>query len=716
MDSNVSSSACGAFDYIARLTEHLSSLFENSADAHTPLSVESLVHIASAVCDYIDKNNLPVPVPTEILTNGGMNAIDNDGNTLSSTHPSCFRSLVLINEALNSRYKGVLAAFTSLVNDLIGCRDDFHGISASKVKFTLFPKLLWQEIYREQIMTEVQKIIDAKVSEECSQEYLEHKLPEMMEWLDGEILPLTDVLFASARALMKNRVRKLMHLSFATLRGNELFDIVAEFPDSYPGVVELKETATASNSINEIARRFRAEVECRLLHIGASTSQILDMYISMVRVLRILDNSDLILDYITQPVKKYLHKRKDTVRKIVSSLTDSKDSELYGELRKGGSLEYGADSDDEDGGPGKDWMPKKRNEELVVSRVPSGQDVLAMLVSIYGSTDLFVAEYRSILAEKLFANVSYYSDAEVATLELLKIRFGEESLHNCEVMLRDLEDSKRVNNATASHLEKNKPQDDEETNTKHEVRVDCLLVSDYYWPPLQTDHFKHHEMAQKYIDEYENAYAELKKPRKLENAPQLGIVDLDLDFDDGTTRTFSVTPVQATLIMHLSDSGKMRLSDLSIACELDEEEIDQKMSYWVAKGVIRKETIVDDIGMSSDYYEVIETQTTNAARDLDEDDEEDEEFADDMTVDPELQDKEALASMEKYIMGLLTNQDNMTVERIHSMLKMLYSGSSDDVMTRLGMNIVSLSKFLGTMVEAEKIDFVDNVYRKHVNR
>ena len=99
------------------------------------------------------------------------------------------------------------------------------------------------------------------------------------------------------------------------------------------------------------------------------------------------------------------------------------------------------------------------------------------------------------------------------------------------------------------------------------------------------------------------------------------------------------------------------------------------MSYWVAKGVIRKETIVDDVGMSSDYYEVIETQTTNAARDLDEDDEEDEEFADDMTVDPELQDKEALASMEKYIMGLLTNQDNMTVERIHSMLKMLYSGS-----------------------------------------
>ena len=205
-------------------------------------------------------------------------------------------------------------------------------------------------------------------------------------------------------------------------------------------------------------------LERRLLHLGASTSQILDMYISMVQVLRLLDSSDLLLDYAAQPIRKYLLKRKDTVRKIVSSLTDSKDSELHGELRKGGSLEYGADSDDEDGGPGKDWQPKKKNKDLVVSRLPSGQDVLAMLVSIYGSTDLFVSEYRSILAEKLFSNVNYISDTEVATLELLKIRFGEESLHNCEVMLRDLEDSKRINNAIASYLEKNKSEEVEEAH------------------------------------------------------------------------------------------------------------------------------------------------------------------------------------------------------------------------------------------------------------
>ena len=51
-----------------------------------------------------------------------------------------------------------------------------------------------------------------------------------------------------------------------------------------------------------------------------------------------------------------------------------------------------------------------------------GLDILALLVSIYGSSDLFIVEYRSLLAEKLLANLKYLTDQEVANLELLKIR------------------------------------------------------------------------------------------------------------------------------------------------------------------------------------------------------------------------------------------------------------------------------------------------------
>jgi hypothetical protein len=37
-------------------------------------------------------------------------------------------------------------------------------------------------------------------------------------------------------------------------------------------------------------------------------------------------------------------------------------------------------------------------------------------------------------------------------------RFGEESLHSCEVMLKDVEDSKRANNAIFSELSRRAPQ------------------------------------------------------------------------------------------------------------------------------------------------------------------------------------------------------------------------------------------------------------------
>ena len=37
-------------------------------------------------------------------------------------------------------------------------------------------------------------------------------------------------------------------------------------------------------------------------------------------------------------------------------------------------------------------------------------------------------------------------------LYLCEVRFGEESLHSCEVMLKDIEDSRRANNAVHSEL------------------------------------------------------------------------------------------------------------------------------------------------------------------------------------------------------------------------------------------------------------------------
>lgn len=76
-------------------------------------------------------------------------------------------------------------------------------------------------------------------------------------------------------------------------------------------------------------------------------------------------------------------------------------------------------------------------------------DIVPMLVNIYGSKSLFVKEYRKLLSDRLLLNLHYDTEEEIRNLEFLKIRFGENELHNCEVMLKDVADSKRIN----SHLQ-----------------------------------------------------------------------------------------------------------------------------------------------------------------------------------------------------------------------------------------------------------------------
>lgn len=97
------------------------------------------------------------------------------------------------------------------------------------------------------------------------------------------------------------------------------------------------------------------------------------------------------------------------------------------------------------------WVPRPV-EAAVSGRAAArssggGGDLLGVLVGIYGSREVFVQEYRALLAERLLTRADYGADREIETLELLKLRFGEAPLHVCEVMLKDLADSRRLDAA-----------------------------------------------------------------------------------------------------------------------------------------------------------------------------------------------------------------------------------------------------------------------------
>lgn len=647
-----------------------------------------------------------------------------------------------------------------------------------------FHNLGWVQLYSREMMEAVHEEIGKHVKRECQGEFEEKLIPDLQLWLQDTMLPFAKMLAyspvlseiggvsASTLAGMLESEDESERLeqslwptlamsalrSFSLLRATELSDIIMEFPDSIVAVKELRDAIAASDTLGEVGKVFRPIISRRLLHVGASTSQILDMYVSMIKTLRVVDGSDLLLNYVTMPVRAYLLTRKDTVRCVVQALHEGKGSDLHGELRRGRSLEYGPDEDDEDGGAGVDWNPRKRQLDLQVSGEKGrGLDILALLISIYGSTDLFVKDYRTVLADKLVSNLSYRADQEVATLELLKIRFGEAALHGCEVMLKDLEDSRRLNVALTRSMEKEKHREMSTGGAAQEdCWVDCTVVSDFYWPSFSAEEFKLHPTVEAQMSRFCDTYADVKKPRKLTLVPNSGVVHLDLDFEDGSCREFACSPLQATVMMNIADADSsaagadgdegISAEAIALACELDEEELGAPLSYWIGRGVIKTQR--DSSGQTR--YSVIEEQAERAALDAKKKGKEqgpssssgetqedggtggsdsDSDDADDSALmdeddgndahDQQLAasamaaaaDKAAMALYKQYVVNIVTSHGSMTLDRIHTMLKLLASGDSGG--DKFDMNVLQLKRFLQTLVDADTLVDDDGTYSLH---
>ena len=137
------------------------------------------------------------------------------------------------------------------------------------------------------------------------------------------------------------------------------------------------------------------------------------------------------------------------------------------------------------------YFDEKKEKKIIICKKyfrpdrKRSSDIISMLVNIYGSKELFVNEYRTLLSNRLLNpnqfQFTYDTDKEIRNLELLKLRFGEASLHQCEVMLKDIGDSKRINNLLHSD-------EDGSTNIKFtEWPVNSIIVSAQFWPPFKSE-------------------------------------------------------------------------------------------------------------------------------------------------------------------------------------------------------------------------------------
>lgn len=112
-----------------------------------------------------------------------------------------------------------------------------------------------------------------------------------------------------------------------------------EYPDSEPAVEDLRICLQKTDLRQHLTQKLQRALETRLLHPGVNTPDILTAYVAAIRALRTLDPSGVLLDTVTQPVRQYLRWRDDTVRCVVTSLTEEGPSDLAEELSRGEALQ-----------------------------------------------------------------------------------------------------------------------------------------------------------------------------------------------------------------------------------------------------------------------------------------------------------------------------------------------------------------------------------------
>ncbi|GBG30278.1 Anaphase-promoting complex subunit 2 [Hondaea fermentalgiana] len=583
--------------------------------------------------------------------------------------------------------------------------------------------LEWFLLIEEPLSDILCKSTEKNISRVCKGKFEYNLLGRVRAWLDSVALAWLQELLQVCLAdpvvckekFAQYRARLEFHVfeTLCDLRMAEVFDIITEFPESSPALEDLKDCLARTHQHRDLVLSLRQAFASRLLHPGANTAQILDVYIATIKALRLVDTSGVLLEAISEPIKSYLRKREDTVRCIVTSLTDDSNSELFEELGRETEIrpiahdydESDNEDPDEENARGADpeaWTPDPiEADPRKTSRSRRSNDILSMLVHIYGSKELFVNEYRLMLADKLLSSLEFDAEREVRNLELLKLRFGESSMTSCEIMVKDIEESKRINTNIGTTLAgktllreaaRSYPNIDLQT-------METTIISKQFWPTLHGDEINLHPLVKQRMEAIAHEYSVLKNPRQLNWKTNLGMVELELEFDDDQCKTFTVSPILANLIMYFGDKKTWNLPDLAREMDVDSDVVRKRMSYWVNAGVVRAERVP-----------LPEEVTYTAVDRLSEDHNGDEVNAEDddadRAVSADAQLAEEMKVYESFVRGMLNNYDALTLERIHNMLKMFVSTGEH----KYEKNINELEAFLDKLVKDEVLEVTNGSY------
>lgn len=517
------------------------------------------------------------------------------------------------------------------------------------------------------------------------------------------------------------------------LRTSELFDIVVDWDATKSGIDDLKHYTVNPATRTFVTSSFINVLQTRLLQPGASTVEILQIYISIIRAFRQLDPKGVLLDRIARIIRRNLRDREDTVKVIVSGLlsdtTDengkplAQDPETLREL----ALElnrHDEDSKQDDNDldwDNMEWMPDPIDAAPDYMK-SKNTDVIGSLISLFDSKEVFVKELQSALADRLLKKKADY-DQEVSVLEHLKLRFGSSSLQACEVMLRDVLDSRKVDNVIRADQGMNpvKIMEDPSLTPPLFNPVETLtdepafhskILSRLFWPSLQDQAYNVPAPIQAQQARYEAGFESLKQSRKLTWLNALGHVDIELDLEDRTVKD-EVLPWQAAVI-YAFQSAPDSASDepvsrtvASLASELNMNTtlVRSACITWLSKQVLTNSpsdpdtfTVLETLP-SSDRAALFDVNATQpAASSLAAASAAAEVAAQQASREADESARQGkMAMYAQFVASMLTNQGAMPLPRIAMMLGMVVPGG-------FPFSNEELREFLGAMVKEGRLE------------
>lgn len=462
------------------------------------------------------------------------------------------------------------------------------------------------------VMKVARASIAQKVAYEGKSNYSFSYLDALSGWVDDIVKLWFHGIYGNSDqtklAEISTELDQFLRCAYAEVRVSHMFEIIIEYPNSEAAIQDLKsclEQSSASFRLNLIRCVQQSLVES-LLHPGVNTYDILTAYISAIKALRALDPSGLILQLVTEPVRRYLKLRNDTVRCIVTALTDEdQNSDLNREMIRGtqtnengltgksGTIEVNLPNEGEKCTAlnFEKWRPdpielSSTDDVMKTSRF---SDIVSILVNIYETKDLFVEEYQKLLSQRLLNKYDECNlDTELRNLELLTLRFSDCELHRCEVMLKDVHTSKRVNKRVlAGDIKDHKLIGFEE--------LDVLIVSSPFWPekfgPIaalsdETPKINFPIEIQSAIDTYTKAFEAIQASRTLHWRHHLGSVNMDVTIN-GKSQNFRVSPLHASLLYMFQTRKVWKLEEIIRETSLTAATVRSRLALWQRNGIIK---------------------------------------------------------------------------------------------------------------------------------